>query len=153
MGGMLRRWLIRVPFLLALACVLSVWVVSYFGALAAYTDSHGDRKYISAVQGLWDMGEVGSPGYAPGSHFQFYGGWNSKDWNLPPTTLGFYYGRPLPVYRGFEIVFPLWLPALVLAGLNWFVWRKTRGKGVGGVGRAFPVEAASEGPPPSASSP
>ncbi|HVT81139.1 MAG TPA: hypothetical protein VHM90_10825 [Phycisphaerae bacterium] len=137
---MVRRWIIRVPFLLALACVLSVWAVSYFGALAVFKESPGDRRYIGAVQGLCDIGEI-HPALEPlAPQSLFYPGSNAKAWGIPPTTLGFFWGDPFPYY--FEIVFPLWLPAVVLAGLNWFVWRKTRAKGVG---RAFPVEAASEG--------
>jgi hypothetical protein len=140
MPGMLRRWLIRVPFLLTLVCVPGVWVVSYFGALAAYTDSHGDRRYVSAVQGLWDMGKLSGVAYTSRPYFGFYRGLKTKDWNLPPTTLGFYFGSPLPFYHGFEIIFPLWLPTLLLAALNRFIWRKTRHSSDS---KGFPVEAAS----------
>ena len=40
------------------------------------------------------------------------------------------------------IIFPLWLPALLLVVLNGLVWRWTRRRRVGAVG--FPVEPAKK---------
>ena len=151
MGGMMRRWVIRVAFLLALGCVLSVWVGSYFGWFAAYYTSSAVHRYVGASGGLCDMIEDQYVGMVPSPlEFHFFPGSKVKDLNRPPIKLGFYWGKPVVGLNTFEIVFPLWLPAVVLAGLNWFVWRKTRAKAVG---QAFPVEVGSEGEGVSASSP
>jgi len=141
MGGMLRRWVIRMPFLLALACVLSVWVASYFGVLVAGKTSAGQYQFISAVGGSGDICKFRGPYSTSAPDFRFIHGAKVQDWSLPPTTLGFYCGSPA-TFNGLEIIFPLWLPAVVLVGLNWFVWRKTRAQIVG---RAFPVEVQGEG--------
>jgi hypothetical protein len=52
--------------------------------------------------------------------------------------LGFYAGRCEPYPDSVDVLFPLWLPTLLLSSLNWFVWRKTRPKIM--AERAFPVE-------------
>ena len=138
---MLRRWLIRVPCLLALAFVVGVWIASYFGRVFLSKNSGGRFWSIGTVQGLVYMDEDGSHPWSP-TPLQLYcfQGVTARECQLGPTTLGFYGGR-WPGWRdSLQIVFPLWLPTLLLAGLNWFVWRKTRAKYNG---RGFPVEPVS----------
>ena len=54
---MIRRWLIRVPCLLALAFVVGVWVTSYFGMLFLHKCFGGFDCYVRAIHGLSAMGE------------------------------------------------------------------------------------------------
>jgi hypothetical protein len=135
---MVRRWLIRLPFLLALALVVGVWITSHIGLL--YTDKRfaGRLWTIFVIQGLATF-DVEAPYTHPDEpfSFDFSRKYTAKDVIPMPTTLGFYAGR----WRGepdtLLLIFPLWLPSVMLSGLNWFVWRKTRAKYNG---RGFPVE-------------
>ena len=121
------------PFLLALALVVGVWVASYFGVLALLIFPEHHCFFISAIQGDADLG-VAEDWFHHEVEIHFHRGWRPVDWGVPPTTLGFYFARNMEY---FQLIFPLWLPTLVLTGLCWFAWRKTRPMPVG---RAFPVE-------------
>jgi hypothetical protein len=135
---MVRRWLIRVPFLLALAFIVGVWIASYFGAITAVDSRFGNLWQVTIVQGLDDFDKI-PLSMKPGMEFRFLRHDTAKDRFVDDTTFGFDFGEN-PVIPGmWRIVFPMWLPAIVLSLLNWFVWRKTRGRSVGG---AFVVEVA-----------
>jgi len=132
---MLRRWLIRVPCLLALAFVVGVWVTSYFAEIAVNKEATGRAWVVLAAQGLGSMGEDGGIRYPDSAlRFSWFGG---PDPGMPPTTLGFYVGPWPRSPKSLMIILPLWLPTLLLAALCWFVWRKMRAKYNG---RGFPVE-------------
>ena len=140
---MIRRWLIRGPCLVALALVVGVWVTSYFGLLDL---SENWRCYwlVGAIRGSAYMiksGHWDDP--ADGPHFYFLRGETATPYYPVPNTLGFYAGPVLTWgwWDSLEIVFPLWLPTLLLAGLNWIVWRKTRATYNG---RGFPVEPTAK---------
>jgi len=143
---MLRRWLIRSLFLLALAFVVGAWVTSYFGGIVAITSFGGRFWAVGAVQGLGITAEGSSSSVVSGFHF---GG--TAD-GLVPTILGFGWGEESDPFSTdppyLESVFPLWLLTVVLAGLNWFVWRKTRAKYNG---RGFPVERSEPSQSPTKS--
>lgn len=68
----------------------------------------------------------------------------AKEWGLEETSFGFLFTTD-PAFPGFlQVAFPLWLPTVLLAGMNWFVWRRTRSMGAArGAGRAFPVEPSA----------
>ncbi len=140
MPAMVRRWLIRLPFLLALAFVVGVWIVSYFLGIFVRMNLAGHSWDVTAVQGLGGL-EIGSPYSIVPTVLHFGQFAHAKDLNLEPTTFGFRC-RPRMWNIGWpQYVFPLWLPTLLLAGLNWFVWRKTREKGTA---RGFPVEVTKK---------
>jgi hypothetical protein len=149
---MLRRWLIRVPFLLALALVVGVWVTSYFAGFSVNTTLAARDWSVGSVHGLnifYTFPDSNDLLSRPTFRFRFQSHATVQDWNLARTTWGFHGSADARVPDSVLIVFPLWLPTLLLAGLNWFVWRKTRAKYNG---RGFPVEAASTtnatAPPP-----
>jgi len=142
MGGMVRRWIIRVPLLLALGCVLTVWITSYFAQLQLEKWTGGRFHAVGADWGVIGFGEVGPPGLSD-TKLRFAVRLDDRPRGALAHRLVYFRAGPWgPLTDSYWIAFPLWLPALVLAGLNWLVWRKTRVKGVG---RAFPVEAAREG--------
>jgi hypothetical protein len=137
------RWLVRLPCLLALALVIAVWVASH--VVAFYVTKQFPDRFCwgSVVQGLVDIvvdRKEPRPDHPFG--FGFSKEYTTKDLIPVRTTLGIYGGRRPGMSDSLLIVFPLWLPTLVLLGLNWFVWRKTRptynGKG-------FPVEVDVKG--------
>jgi hypothetical protein len=135
---MIRRWIIRLPFLLALAFVVGVWVTSYFGGITVCKLLAGRMWEIYFIQGQTALEmDPGSPFPDSPLYFYFDRRAIAKNYIPLPTTLGFYKGH----WPGFDtsvlIAYPLWLPTVLLAGLNWFVWRKTRAKYNG---RGFPVE-------------
>jgi hypothetical protein len=138
---MIRRWLIRVPCLLALALVVGVWITSYFGELVLYAFSGNRQWEVDAIDGLEGMGEYHCvPASDTPPRFAFMTWLTAKDMVGGPTILGFRVGWIMGNPDSLQIIFPLWLPTVLLAGLNWFVWRKTRSKGAG---RGFPVEPAT----------
>ena len=138
---MVKRWLIRTLFLLPLACVVGVWVTSYFGALMMLR-SHGIYLACTSVHGGVWLIEDHLPDLDVPLHVEFKQGWKVEDvYSLPSSKLGFYFGPDSFHEDSLEIAFPLWLPTLLLAGLNWFVWRKTRAKYNE---RGFPVEPAKD---------
>jgi hypothetical protein len=143
MPGMVRRWLIRWLCLVPLACVVGVGIASYFWGIS-WTPCVGGRLWnVGVVHGLGSMAEAGPRGSARPILLVLMRGAKTDDWLLVPTTLGFY-GGAMPGYRdSFMIVFPLWIPTLLLAAINVFVWRKTRGTGMG---RGFPVEMRGDVP-------
>ena len=63
---------------------------------------------------------------------------------LPPRTLGFFGGRVPGDPDSWLIIFPLWLPTLLLVALNGWVWRWTRRRKVGAGAVGFPVEPAKK---------
>ena len=139
---MIRRWIIRLPFLLALALVVNVWITSHFGYLVIHMVRDNRFGAVGAVQGLGNMGGTSDEGLGTTPlRFHFVRGTTAEYWGLPPRTLGFYGGRALGDPHMLLLVFPLWLPTVLLAGLNWYVWRKTRSKGAW---RGFPVEAVKK---------
>ena len=146
---MIRRWLIRVPFLLALAFVVGVWVASYFWGIFVHTHLidrlcqmggvHGTGEIIGHMGGVHGIGEIIVDRWPVGPYSIISPGLTPKEQNLH-LTFGFYIGVvPCALHR-FAIVFPLWLPTGLLAGLNGFVWKKTRHTGPV---RGFPVEPAT----------
>jgi hypothetical protein len=147
---MLRRWLIRVPCLVALAFVVSVWIVSYFGAICAITWPQRRALEVKALKGLVVL-DVKPPSHvnlSPGQRAAFESSrivfermGTPANMGVMPTKFGFYFGTYHGIAHAFEIVFPLWLPTLLLTLLNWFVWRKTRAKYNG---RGFPVEVGKK---------
>lgn len=138
---MIRRWLIRLPFLLALAFVVGAWVMSYFAGFTYFWNLGGRCWQLGSAQGL---GYVSVARSEFSNHFEFGRGDSSTHWFGGHPTLGFSIesGDGIGIHNlggsdSLGVIFPLWLPTLVLSGLTWFVWRKTRPKQVG---RAFPVE-------------
>ena len=137
---MIRRWLIRVPCLLALALVVAAWMTSYMGSLTFQKHVGGYDCEVGVVQGLTYMREIYVP--LPSTPLQLRFASEDKGGRLLEglTAPGFYGGRWPGEPDSFLIVFPLWFPMLLLAGLYWFLWRKTRDKGPG---QGFPVEPAT----------
>jgi hypothetical protein len=137
-----RRWLIRLPFLLALAFFAAVWVISHFGRFSLYKYSGGHIWELGAVEGLVFSGESGLyPLLDSPPRIQFVRGWKARQLFPDPPTLGFYCGRWPRFSDSFGIAFPLWLPTLLSALLLWLVWRKTRPKLAG---NAFPIEPTAK---------
>jgi hypothetical protein len=139
---MIRRWFIRLPCLVALTLVVGVWITSYFGGIVVSRKLPDSYCGIVAGQGLVTFGKEphAHSGFEP-PNFRFdphefvrFGAFGSP-------TLGFRYTGMPNIPDSLVIVFPLWLPTVVLAMLCWYVWRKTRGKYNG---RGFPVEAAKK---------
>ena len=107
-----------------------------FGSLAdgALTDMNGCVRHISPTQLQWS----GNLHRLSGGKMRSCFCTATKDVPVP-TTLGFYGGAVPRLPDSLLIVFPLWLPTLLLLALNWLVWRMTRRRGEG---RGFPVEPA-----------
>lgn len=135
---MLRRWIIRSLFLVPLVCVVAVWVTSYFGTISVHRTIGVRAWTLGSVSGMVVFLEfqiapseavLWIPGFVP--HM------TAKDWGIPQPMFEFYFGSWPGISDSFGIVFPLWLPTLLLLGLNWLVWRKTRQRAGRG---AFPVE-------------
>jgi len=144
---MLRRWLIQIPFFLPLTIVVAVWIVSAFGEFVWGKMASGREWYTGAIRGLYYLGENYYP-HDRDRPLEFVCHWGIKqeDTGLPRTTLGFGYHCGIDFLHrdSLVIVFPLWLPTLLLTGLNWLVWRKTR---PGKPGGAFPVEMSAHAYP------
>ncbi len=133
---MLRRRSIRLPFLLALVCIVGVWVASYFGMISISANLRERSGTAFAIEGLGGISKWPFPTQSPRFFFQRRA--TVSDLYLPHApTLGFYYDTMSPMRGFFEVVFPLWLPTPLWAGLCWWVGRMTR---VREIGRAFPVE-------------
>jgi hypothetical protein len=142
MSAMIRRWLIRLPFLLALALVVGAWIRSYFGELDVYQMTKGFYWDVGAVRGQGFLGvDLSSPYPVKPLTFSFSSGETREDFLNAPTTWGFY-GGPVPLWRdAYVIIFPLWLPTLLLAVGNGFVWRKTKKRNTG---QGFPIEPSTK---------
>lgn len=140
---MVKRWLIRSLCLLPLACVVGVWVTSYFGQFIWHDWLDGRGWEVNDVRGLVYVSEDPGSRFRMHLHYESLGPLMSgnMDWNSVTPTLGFYCGTVGSDDYMFGIIFPLWLPTLLLLGLNWFVWRKTRVKYNE---RGFPVEPAKD---------
>ena len=140
---MVMRWLMRGVCLVLLAGVVGVGVGSYAGSLAMGKRSAGRDWGVGAVQGLGVMELSDDVGFRTMPLvIYFERGVTAESLTLPPRTLGFYGGRWAGDPYSWLIIFPLWLPTVLLGVLNWFVWRWTRR---GKMGRGFPVEAAKKG--------
>ena len=119
-----------------------MWIGSYFGALSitAYDAGRGHGAVAYAIEGLGEIGVTPSftpPGPLYYLHYQRHV--KAAD-QLQPTTLGFRFGKFWGNDSSMDLIFPLWLPTLLLSALCWFTWRKTRPKLAG---TAFPVEPAA----------
>jgi hypothetical protein len=137
---MIRPWLIRLPFLLALTAVVAVWVTSYFSGILMTTFLRSRPIDIVLCGGLGQYRADPNYRYPPGYvHVDLYSRISENDWLFAPTTLGFRIGRLPGSPKSLQIILPLWLPTLLLVALNWFLWHKTRPQPPGG---AFPVEPA-----------
>ena len=156
--SMVRRWLIRVPCLGALAFVVAVWGASYFAGVHLYEHSGFHSSIVDVAQGRVCVAKYGdinesspdSPLRIEFTREMTFRGWRLSRLPWVPTTLGFSAGRIRGDPDSFVILFPLWLPTGMLSALCWIVWRKTRGKAAG---RGFPVEATLETGPNSGGSP
>jgi hypothetical protein len=141
---MYRRWIIRTPFLLALAFLVTIWMASYSGTIVLDKGSGGRFRGIGVVQGLGFLEEAEF--LHPDTRLLLYrdSGGTARERLRVPRTLGFSFDRRpgSPGHAGsFQIVISLWFPILILAAITYFVWRKTRAKLAG---RAFPIEPAKE---------
>jgi hypothetical protein len=132
---MLRRWIIRTPFLLALTCIVAMWTMSDFEVFILHSVYGGRHIYFGGINGLLNIGEIGSTGFPNLT----MGAYTNPDWPIPHTIGGFYGGSVSGMPDSLELVIPFWLPTIVLAMVCWFVWSKTRPKKMG---RAFPVQLA-----------
>jgi hypothetical protein len=143
---MLRRWLIRVSCLLALAFVVGMWLTSHIGAFDLAKSFGGRVWEIGAARGLTFIYEDAAWPY-PDEPLNaiFVRGESIEFYHPIKTTLGFYAG-PAIVSNSFMVVFPLWLPTLFLTAVTWFVWRKTRHQRSF---HGFPVEPTTTTPAPS----
>jgi hypothetical protein len=144
-AAMVLRWLIRGVCLALLAGVVGVWAGSYAGWLHIHKFTAGRDWGVGAVQGLGFMirsDYVGLP--TEPLEFIFERRWTAKSILLPPRSLGFYGGRWPREPDSWLIIFPLWLPALLLVVLNGLVWRWTRRRKVGVGVRGFPIEPAKK---------
>lgn len=146
---MVKRWLIRVLFLLSLACVVGIWIASYFGGIGLEKRYGGRSSGIGVIAGLVFTGEDGNDPYPDEPlHFYFDSGATADGPLAKRVTLGFSVSPWAQFPDQFVIVFPLWLPTMILSALLWFVWRKTRGCKVG---RGFPAEPSQPSKSPAAS--
>jgi hypothetical protein len=144
-AAMVMRWLIRGVCLVLLAGVVSVGAASYAGWLGIDKWSAGRVWEIGAVQGLGYISGTDYGGYPTTPlQFRFQRDWTAAYMGLPPRTLGFFEGRRPWVLTGWLIIFPLWLPALLLVVLNGFVWRWMRQPKLGVGAAGFPVEPAKK---------
>jgi hypothetical protein len=142
---MVMRWLIRGVCLALLTGVVGVWAGSYAGAFEMDKRAAGRDWSAVTVHGLGCMvrseRDVSAYPTRP-LQFEFRRGWTAEDFGLPP---GFICMPTLP-WRpdSWQIIFPLWLPALLLVVLNGLVWRWTRRRKVGVGVRGFPIEPAKK---------
>jgi hypothetical protein len=135
---MLRRWIIRLPFLLALVFVVGVWPASYFGLFCVVMRTPYHDREIGALQGLAELSKHSDHrGGFSRPQFVFFPSRTAKEEGLEPTIFGFRCGEDATDPGSLLIAVPFWLPTLVLLLLNWLVWRTTRANP--GPGRAFPV--------------
>ena len=139
---MALRWLIRGVCLVLLAWVVGVGVGSYAGLLEMYKWSVGRDWVVGAVQGLGYLGRIDRGLPTMPLQFSFRRRETAESFGMPRRTLGFYGGLGPWDPDEWLIIFPLWLPTLLLVVLNGFVWRWTRRRIVGAVG--FPVEPAKK---------
>jgi hypothetical protein len=130
MGGMVRRWVIRVLTILLLALCLGAGVASYWRFITiAYASESistlgvgwGRLSFIHAASRPAKMG----PGWSLDHASVYSGSWARWDERADGKFVGFSYHR---FSDGFDGTVPLWFPTLVLALLTWFIWRKTRAK-------------------------
>lgn len=140
---MIKRWLIRSVFLLALAGGIGVWILSYVGAAGLNGYWSGRFFSVGAVKGVGFFYEV----KATRPSFSWH--WLERTTTFrtlageePVWGFAFLPGRVWGTADSLVVGVPMWVVTVPLAVLNWFVWRKTRRTFVG---RAFPVEVSSDG--------
>lgn len=147
---MIRRWLIRMPCLLALTLVVGVWIVSYCCIPGVRVRASEHVCAIDVDTGVIFCRISPEPGPNVGPAFLFGSSMFPSGTPFAYKCAAFWIGRSSREPGLFIVFFPLWLPAAVLATLSWLVWRKARSKGAG---RGFSVEPAAakvqgvEGPP------
>jgi hypothetical protein len=142
---MIRRWLIRAPCLLPLLLVVGLWITSYFGGLQIGGGFWHRQFLFMSVEGMGGL-EVQKQS-SSSIYFCFLPGLTAQNWFWREVTPQFWGGRFWTFYDGFgcTFLFRFSLPTLLLAALNWLVWRKTR---PAYNGRGFPVEVAAKGKVP-----
>ena len=139
---MIKRWLFRSFFIGLLVLCVGAWVISrWWTSEFTYLGTSYDGATLA--DGRIGFGQNHSPStFRTGWHQDFRpnvrGYWSVSD--LSPNLHGLGFSCYHDSGR-WDIIIPLWLPTLLLAGLNWFVWRKTKPKPVG---RAFPIEPATK---------
>ena len=139
---MVMRWLMRGVCLVLLAGVVGVGVGSYAGGFWMAKGAASCYWQVGIVEGLGCMYRTGDRGFVTTPcRFYFTRGSTTTSIGYPSRTLGFFGGRFPGDLGSWLILFPLWLPAVLLVVLNWFVWRWTRR---GKMGRGFPVEVAKK---------
>jgi hypothetical protein len=148
---MFRRWLIRGLALALLTLCVVAWGGSFFEGIELGNLSGNVDRPIGAVWGVgWVRQTRGVYTSDRLFEYEFLSPRELRVWISKHTTSGFFIGdQPgqikIPgLLESSMMAFPLWLPTLILAGLNCLVWRKTRPKFNG---RGFPVEAAAKEAP------
>ena len=135
---MIKRWLICLVSFLPLICVVGAWVASCFGMPFLDKQSGGVFRGVFVADG--QVGAIQEFNTAAAGPFEFTFERTRIPSILLKSRMGFYIS-PLKYSPGYVVViFPLWLPTLLLVALNWFVWRRARQKPAG---RAFPLEPAT----------
>ena len=108
--------------LVLLAGVVGVWAGSYAGWLVMDKWSAGRDWGSRPSTGLVSFIEAATWAFRRG-RFQFFST-GGDGWTMPATAdAGLLWRANTEVSRSWEIIFPLWLPALLLVVLNGFVWR------------------------------
>jgi hypothetical protein len=123
----IRRWVFRVVPLLAMLLLLAAWVTSYFAGIAVTWENGRIRLSAAGVGGLVCTAYTPLGPRLP-DYLKFYynPGVSIRDWNLHPAFLGFDIGAISNNADQKGVVYPFWVPLLLLAALTWFAWRKTR---------------------------
>lgn len=152
---MIRRWLIRSPFIaLAVICVV-VWVTSYWRAgdvgrygLSAYRAGYNHGRVFLDRLSLHNDGKffMDYGYYSPPSSSRVHltvldseGDWQGVDRRARYAAFGFsvVHDAVKDVYDFWIVTIPLWFLSLLATLLLMLVWRKTRPKYTG---TGFPVE-------------
>lgn len=144
---MLRRWLVRFSFILALLLLCSGWIVSYFGCWSGSL-YFAEREWgFGTATGLAAWCEHPN-GYATihGSCF-FKPGVTAASWTSVDLRFGFHAGELKGFPGSFALVTPYWFLALLHSIATALVWRKTKPRDTLG---GFPVERLGDCPFPPA---
>ena len=138
---MFRRWLIRSLFIALWVICITAWVGSYWrGAFfqcwrMALTDVFLlDGRLAIIRDDSLTPGEFGWKFVSPYTRSQAGFDWPQWDSHSTYHCVGFSWHRPS---WGMYASVPLWFPTLLSGGVFWFVWRKSRVKGIGS---GFPIE-------------
>ena len=147
---MIRRWLIRAPFVaFAMICV-GLWAASYWRAGLLYCMWEDNAVTAACGSG---RAVVHAEGYGYDLHPPVrwymriretkYIVWQRFDDAAKYAIFGFSFargGQEFHVHNWF-ITIPLWFPTFLTGLVLWLIWRKTRRKYNG---KAFPVEATAK---------